>query len=116
MPTRRKTAVKTPDDDLIPQPHGGALLSSGRQGNKGGSGRPPKLIRAKCAAAFEARIHVAEQLAEDVSVRAQDRIAALALLARLGGLNDLYFDPEAIEENREEQRRLSKLLRFDSDM
>jgi hypothetical protein len=108
--------VKTPDEDLIPQPHGGALLSTGRQGNKGGTGRPPKLIRAKCAAAFEARIHVAEQLAEDTSVRPQDRIAALALLAKLGGLSDLYFDPEVIEENREEQRRYRERLNLDVDL
>ena len=110
---RRKTAAKTPDEELIPQAHGGALLASGQQGNKGGTGRPPKLIRARCAAAFESRIHVAEQLAEDVSIRPQDRIAALALLAKLAGLNDLYFDPDAIEENREEQRRIKQ--RFDPD-
>lgn len=26
----------------IPQPHGGALLASGKPGNRGGTGRPPK--------------------------------------------------------------------------
>src|SRR5262245_5047287 len=28
--------------ELIPQPHGGALLAGGKPGNKGGTGRPSK--------------------------------------------------------------------------
>lgn len=37
--TSKKSAAKTPD--LVPQEHGGALLSGGVPGNKGGTGRPP---------------------------------------------------------------------------
>lgn len=31
--------------ELIPQPHGGALLPGGKPGNKGGTGRPPNELR-----------------------------------------------------------------------
>jgi hypothetical protein len=41
-----KTAAKPPE--LVPQPHGGALLSGGLVGNKGGTGRPPLAFKALC--------------------------------------------------------------------
>ena len=43
----RKTAVETAGLSLIPQPHGGALLSGGVPGNNGG-GRKPKDFIAWC--------------------------------------------------------------------
>jgi hypothetical protein len=42
---RKKTAVQTVAA-LVPQPHGGALLTGGKPGNKGG-GRPADKVRAK---------------------------------------------------------------------
>jgi hypothetical protein len=50
---RIKTAAKTPDvvtdsaPALVEQPHGGALLSGGVPGNKGGTGRPPDEFKAR---------------------------------------------------------------------
>ena len=110
-----KTTVKSADDELTPQPHGGALRSSGQRGNKGGTGRPHKAIRARCAAAFDERIGIAVQIADDSTARAQDRIAALALLAKLAGLNDPMFDPQLLEEHREAERQYRKRSQEESD-
>ena len=46
---------------LIPQEHGGALLSGGVPGNAGGTGRPPSEVRARLRGSFEERIPVLEQ-------------------------------------------------------
>ena len=45
MNRRSKREVTTIKTELIPQKHGGALLSGGKRGNKGG-GRTPNEIRA----------------------------------------------------------------------
>ena len=42
----RKRAEKRPD--LIPQPHGGALLAGGTPGQTPGTGRPPDAWKALC--------------------------------------------------------------------
>lgn len=42
-----------PGLQLIPQPHGGALLNGGLPGNIGGTGRPPSEIRKKLADILE---------------------------------------------------------------
>lgn len=46
-PKGNGTALEKPKKmpTLIPQPHGGALLSGGVPGNKGGPGRTPNVIR-----------------------------------------------------------------------
>lgn len=107
--------MKSPDDKLIPQTHGGALRPCGQRGNKGGTGRPHKAIRARCAAAFDERIEIAVQIADDTTARAQDRIAALALLAKLAGLNDPMFDPQLLEEHREAERHYRERSQEESD-
>lgn len=48
----RKTAAKH-RPKLRPQPHGGALLSGGKSGNRGGPGRPPEYLRALSRYAYE---------------------------------------------------------------
>jgi len=79
MPKRRAAP-----EALQPQPHGGALLSGGQLGNRGGSGHPPSVIRARCRESFLSRVSIAERIADDESQDARDRLKALELLARLG--------------------------------
>src|SRR5262245_49517400 len=70
-----------------PQAHGGALLSGGVRGNRGGSGVPPSIIRMRCRRSFIERIAIAERIADDEASASRDRIRALELLARIGGLD-----------------------------
>ena len=44
----RKTAAKSADPKLVVQEHGGALLTGGVPGNRGGTGRPPDAFTAMC--------------------------------------------------------------------
>lgn len=47
---KSKSAAKSADKGkpaLVAQPHGGALLASGKPGNAGGSGRPPDEFKAR---------------------------------------------------------------------
>lgn len=46
--TKRAAKSAKAKPDLIPQPHGGALLSGGVPGNKGGTGRPPNWLKDWC--------------------------------------------------------------------
>jgi hypothetical protein len=75
--------------ELIAQDHGGALLSGGKPGNKGGSGRPPSELRRRLRSSLDKRIAVAEEIADDDTRRAADRLRAIDLLAKYGlGPND----------------------------
>ena len=69
---------------LIPQKHGGALLSRGVPGNRGG--RPTSAVRAAAALAVDQRIPVLEAIADDPEGRPADRVRAVDLLGRLGGV------------------------------
>ncbi len=104
----KKTAANTAAK--IKQAHGGELLSGGAVGNKGGSGRPSNAIRARCAASFDQRIGIAEEIADDAALRPNDRLAAISLLARLGGLFDLNFDAADAEKRAKRSRELEVLL------
>ena len=83
-----KTAGQTAG--LIPQAHGGALLRGGKPGNRGGSGRPPDVIRQRCRESFDKRIPILEQIADDKlkkgseQPRVRDRIMAIDTLAKHG--------------------------------
>ena len=77
---------KTTDETTVPQPHGGALRRGGKKGNKGGPGRVPSEVRAKCLGSFAKRIKVAEQIADSPTSSNADRLKALDLLAKYGGL------------------------------
>ena len=85
---RRETSAKTPatkpQPELLPQRHGGALRSGGKPGNRGGTGRPPSVIRERCRGSFEDRIVVLEEIADDAKTSAGDRIRALDLLGKYG--------------------------------
>ena len=58
-----KTAAKTAAS-LIPQPHGGALLSGGVPGKAGGAGRPPSEVRQLAREAYAQRIPVLAAIAD----------------------------------------------------
>lgn len=96
-----KTAGKSAGPDLVPQPHGGALLSGGVPGNKGGTGRPPSAIRRELRETFADLISHLQRIAagevvEKVvmpggeeteimrSASVADRIRAMDLLAKYG--------------------------------
>ncbi len=48
----------------------GALRGGGKPGNRGGTGRPPSVIRERCRGSFEDRIAVLEEIADDAKVSA----------------------------------------------
>ena len=60
------------------------VLNVGNPGNSGGSGRPPSAIRARCRGSFDARIPVAESIADDPNASASDRLRAIDVLAKYG--------------------------------
>lgn len=85
---RKAKASKTPGITpvvTVPQEHGGALRV-GNPGNAGGPGRPPSAVRAACAESFDTRIPVLEQIADDPKVSKSDRLKAMDLLGKYGGL------------------------------
>ena len=69
---------------LIPQRHGGALLSGGKPGNTPGTGRPPSEIRAAMRVALADRIHILQDIADGENTSDADRMKALDLLAKYG--------------------------------
>lgn len=82
------------EPELVPQPHGGALLSGGVPGNKGGTGRPPSTIRRRLRGSFEDRIPTLEKIADgEVKATAAERISALKLMAQIG------FGPQVSTED-----------------
>ena len=82
--TSAKTPATNPKPELLPQRHGGALRGGGKPGNRGGTGRPPSVIRERCRGSFEDRIVVLEEIADDAKANAGDRIRALDLLGQYG--------------------------------
>jgi hypothetical protein len=64
----------------------GAVLNVGNPGNAGGTGRPKSEIRARCAGSFDQRIAIAEEIADNPDSSQSDRLRALDLLAKYGGL------------------------------
>ena len=103
----RKTAVETAGLSLIPQPHGGALLSGGVPGNNGG-GRPRSVLRQRLRGSFEDRIPVLEEIADDPNADCQDRIRALDVLAKygIGTVREL-----SVDEVRERLRNTVEIIR-----
>ena len=60
------------------------VLNVGNPGNKGGPGRPKSEIRARCAAAFDARIPILEKIADNDEHHEQSK--AIDMLGKYGGL------------------------------
>ena len=94
----KKTTAKT-TGALRPQAHGGALRNGGP--NRGGTGRPPSVIRQRLRGSFEERIAVLEAIADGEAVErvrlpsgeetdtrksaaVSERLKAIDLLAKYG--------------------------------
>ena len=76
---QKNTAGKTgPERNALGQVFGG------NPGNRGGSGRPPSKIRAAMRESLDARIVIAEAIADDGDASPADRLRALDLLAKYG--------------------------------
>ena len=86
---------ETSGDTMRLQPHGGRL-KTGNPGNHGG--RPPSAVRAACLRAFDERIPVLCQLADDERLSAKERLQALEVLAKHAGLAQLDYDPVRVAE------------------
>jgi hypothetical protein len=70
---------------LIPQPNGkGALLSGGKPGNKGGTGRPRMELRDRMVGSLAERVRIAEEIADSPKSAPSDRLRALDFLAKYG--------------------------------
>jgi hypothetical protein len=74
------------ENEMIPQPHGGALRNGGT--NRGGTGRPKSEIRRACAEAFDSRIPRLLQIMDEASTPAE-YMKALDLLGKYGGLQQI---------------------------
>lgn len=79
-----KTAAQSAARALVPQPHGGALLTGGVPGNKGGTGRPTSEIRAAFAESLHTRRKVLEDIADSAESKDRDRIAAVDIIGKYG--------------------------------
>lgn len=93
---------------LVVQEHGGALRQGGT--NAGGPGAPPSLIRELCRKSFTERVHILEKIADGlvmVKVKAQgsetevevspdvkDRLKAIDLLGKYGGIEKITVEVE----------------------
>lgn len=80
-----KTAAKS--TEMVPQPHGGALLPGGVPGNAGGTGAPPSALRLTLRKSFSDRVKILEQIADGTlgeKVRPSDRAKAIDILAKYG--------------------------------
>ena len=83
--------------ELIPQPHGGALLSGGQPGQTPGPGRPPSRIKAALRKSFDERIDTLEAIADDEDASLPDRMKALDMMAKYSDL-DLNVDIDLVEK------------------
>lgn len=121
---------------LVEQSHGGAL-QVGNAGNAGGPGRPASLIRERCRGSFEARIGILEQIADGepivktaipsvdgkgkltlleatVSASPNDRLKAIDLLGKYGGIEKVSIEidqpPQMTETGEQLMERLATVM------
>ncbi len=84
MTERRQPEIAGKLPALVDQRHGGALYAGGVPGHRGGSGRPPSVLRERLRGSFEDRVNVLEAIADDEEADPQDRIRAVDTLAKYG--------------------------------
>jgi hypothetical protein len=95
MAKAAKGKPKTPSQSSRRTPkHGRGELQVGNPGNRGGTGRPPSAVRARCLGSFDERIHVAEEIASSAQYEAGDRLRALDLLGKYAGLQKVEHTGE----------------------
>ena len=88
-PKKKRNSDRNSDLKLVTPKHGrGALLARGKLGNKGG-GRIPSAIRELCRVSFAERLDVLTDIADDTEAKAVDRIRAIDLLGKFGGVAEL---------------------------
>ena len=81
-----KTALKTARPALVASshPNGGMLFTGGVPGNRGGTGRPPSVLRERLRGSFADRVNVLEEIADDPAMQTGDRIRAIDLMGKYG--------------------------------
>jgi len=93
---------ESPDKgELVPQAHGGALRNGSKPGESSpGIGRPSSAVREHCRGSFEERIPVLEAIADGGhDATNSDRIRAIDLLGKYGGIEKMALAVERPEEN-----------------
>ena len=110
-----KNSEKNSDLKLVVPKHGrGALLTGGKPGNRGGPGRPPSAIRKKCQDSFEERVPILESIADNDEARDPDRIKAVEVLGKYGGVDKIALtleeQPEGVPSPEELRERKALLL------
>ena len=75
--------------ELNKQDHGGALLSGGVPGNRGGTGRPKSEVRLRCRGSFDQRIPIIEAIIDSGESSSADKLRAMDLLGKYGGLHQI---------------------------
>lgn len=108
------------DPELVPQSHGGALLSGGQPGNKGGPGRPPSKVRALAREEFFEAIPELAKIARGGGKRGKkeetaDRLRAIDILGKYGlgqarGLDEEQFEGIVLQMASVVQARLNAAL------
>lgn len=92
-----KSSGKSSEPVLVPQKHGGALLTGGVPGHEGGGGRPPSKVKAALRLEFDKRIPTLAEVADDAEAPMNERLRAIDMMAKYSDL-DLNVDIELVEK------------------
>ena len=96
----KKTAGKTA---VVPQKHGGALLTGGVPGNKGGTGRPPNELRGSMREILEKGLpHLEEFATGENDAKPAYQLKAIDIAARYDATEAILPDDPAITERLQE--------------
>lgn len=72
-------------------------------------GRPPSAIRERCRGSFVERIPILEEIADDDSLRPNDRVKAIDVLAKYGGVDKLALTVDELPEEKMTPERVAAL-------
>jgi hypothetical protein len=98
-----------PAGALVPQEHGGALKKGSGPGGLPGAGRPPSAIRERCRGAFAERIPILEEIASDEDLKPSDRVKAMDVLAKYGGVDKLALTADEQPEQAMTPERVADM-------
>ncbi len=105
----KRNSDRKSDLKLVTPDHGrGALLTGGKPGNKGG-GRIPSAIRELCRGSFAERLEVLTDIADDTEAKTIDRIRAIDLLGKYGGVDKLALTADELPEEADTPERTARL-------
>ena len=108
-PRKKRISGEISGPRLVEQDHGGALLSGGIKGHNGGTGRPPSAIRELCRGSFAERLEVLTDIADDTEAKTIDRIRAIDLLGKYGGVDKLALTADELPEEADTPERTARL-------